>query len=56
MKNSQNSNRKIIKKCFLYLTEDRNRSIDFFPNRDEPFTLLLSDGTEKSAKVCQRAL
>lgn len=38
-----------------YLTEDRNRSIDFFPNRDEPFTLLLPDGTEMSAKVCQRA-
>lgn len=38
-----------------YLTEDRNRSVDFFPNRDEPFTLLLPDGTEMSAKVCQRA-
>ena len=38
-----------------YLTEDRNRSVDFFLNRDEPFTLLLSDGTEMSAKVCQRA-
>ena len=34
-----------------YLTEDRNRSVDFFPNRDEPFTLLLPDGTEMSAKV-----
>ena len=38
-----------------YLTEDRNRSVDFFPNRDEPFTLLLPDRTEMSAKVCQRA-
>lgn len=41
---------------FYVLSEDRNRSVDFFPNRDEPFTLLLPDGTEKSAKVCQRAL
>ena len=38
-----------------YLTEDRKRSVDFFLNRDEPFTLLLPDGTEMSAKVCQRA-
>ena len=38
-----------------YLTEDRKRSVDYFLNRDEPFTLLLPDGTEMSAKVCQRA-
>lgn len=38
-----------------YLKEDRERDLDFFPPRDTPFTLALPDGTEISAKVCQRA-
>ena len=38
-----------------YLKEDRERGQDFFPPRDTPFTLILPDGTEISAKVCQRA-
>lgn len=38
-----------------YLKEDRERSLDFFPPRDTPFTLILPDNTEISAKVCQRA-
>lgn len=38
-----------------YLVEDRERDPEFFPARDTPFTLLLPDGTEMSAKVCQRA-
>lgn len=38
-----------------YLKEDRERGLDFFPPRDTPFTLILPDGTEISAKVCQRA-
>ena len=38
-----------------YLKEDRERSLDFFPPRDTPFTLILPDNTEMDAKVCQRA-
>lgn len=38
-----------------YLKEDRERGQDFFPPRDTPFTLILPDGTEMDAKVCQRA-
>ena len=38
-----------------YLKEDRARDFDFFPPRDTPFTLILPDNTEISAKVCQRA-
>lgn len=38
-----------------YLKEDRERGQDFFPPRDTPFTLILPDNTEISAKVCQRA-
>lgn len=38
-----------------YLKEDRERDLDFFPPRDTPFTLILPDNTEISAKVCQRA-
>lgn len=38
-----------------YLKEDRERGLDFFPPRDTPFTLILPDNTEISAKVCQRA-
>ncbi len=38
-----------------YLKEDRERSIDFFPPRNIPFTLRLPDGTKISAKVCQEA-
>lgn len=33
--------------------EDRERKTDFFPPRDEPFELLLPDGTKLQAKVCQ---
>lgn len=38
-----------------YLVDDRNRFPNFFPPRDTSFTLLLPDGSEISAKVCQRA-
>lgn len=38
-----------------YLREDRERDLGFFPPRDTSFTLILPDGTELSAKVCQRA-
>ena len=38
-----------------YLKEDRERGLDFFPPRDTPFTLILPDNSEISAKVCQRA-
>lgn len=38
-----------------YPAEDRRRNPDFFPPRDTPFELLLPDGTEISAKVCQEA-
>lgn len=38
-----------------YLVHDRDRNPNFFPARDTPFTLILPDGTEMSAKVCQRA-
>ena len=34
--------------------EDRERYSGFFPNRDQPFELLLPDGTIISAKVCQQ--
>lgn len=34
--------------------EDRERYADFFPNRDQPFELILPDGTIISAKVCQQ--
>ena len=34
--------------------EDRERYAGFFPNRDQPFELLLPDGTLISAKVCQQ--
>lgn len=34
--------------------EDRERYEGFFPNRDQPFELLLPDGTLISAKVCQQ--
>lgn len=34
--------------------EDRERYVGFFPNRDQPFELLLPDGTLISAKVCQQ--
>lgn len=33
--------------------KDRERYPDFFPGRDVPFTLILPDNTEMSAKVCQ---
>lgn len=35
-------------------SEDRERYSGFFPNRDQPFELLLPDGTTISAKVCQQ--
>lgn len=38
-----------------YLAEDRERMPNFFPPRNTQFTLILPDGTEMSAKVCQRA-
>ena len=38
-----------------YLSDDRERDLQFFPPRDTPFTLVLPDGTEMDAKVCQRA-
>lgn len=38
-----------------YLSNDRERDLQFFPPRDTPFTLVLPDGTEMDAKVCQRA-
>lgn len=38
-----------------YNTADRNRSRGFFPPKDTPFTLRLSDGTVLSAKLCQNA-
>ena len=33
--------------------EDRRRYANFFPNRDQPFDLILPDGTKISAKICQ---
>lgn len=33
--------------------EDRARNIGFFPPREQPFDLLLPDGTSISAKICQ---
>lgn len=33
--------------------EDRERNIGFFPHRDQPFDLLMPDGTHISAKICQ---
>ena len=36
-----------------YPSDDRKRIIDFFPNREECFELLLPDGQVISAKVCQ---
>lgn len=38
-----------------YLADDRERDLQFFPPRDTSFTLVLPDGTEMDAKVCQRA-
>lgn len=38
-----------------YLADDRERDLDFFPSRDTSFTLVLPDGQQLSAKVCQRA-
>lgn len=38
-----------------YLREDREHSPDFFPPRDTAFNLILPDGTNISAKVCQAA-
>lgn len=38
-----------------YLREDRDHSPDFFPPRDTVFNLILPDGTNISAKVCQAA-
>lgn len=38
-----------------YPSIDRHRNPDFFPPRDTPFVLVLPDGTEISAKVCQGA-
>lgn len=38
-----------------YLADDRDRDPQFFPARDVSFTIVLPDGTEMSAKVCQRA-
>ncbi len=34
-------------------SEDRERNVGFFPPRDQPFDLLLPDGTTISAKICQ---
>lgn len=34
-------------------SEDRERNVGFFPQRDQPFDLLLPDGTHISAKICQ---
>ncbi len=36
-----------------YPAEDRSKTVGFFPPRDQNFDLLLPDGTEISAKVCQ---
>lgn len=38
-----------------YLRDDRLRNESFFPPRDTAFRLILPDGSEISAKVCQRA-
>lgn len=38
-----------------YLVKDRKRSPHFFPPRETPFTLILPNGTEMDAKVCQCA-
>ena len=38
-----------------YQAVDRERNMTFFPPRDTPFTLHLTDGSEVSAKVCQEA-
>lgn len=37
-----------------YPSEDRKRDPHFFPNKDEKFALILPDGKELSAKVCQQ--
>ncbi len=37
-----------------YPSEDRQRALEFFPPRDEVFTLRLPDGKEIQAKVCQQ--
>ena len=34
-------------------SEDRERNVGFFPQRDQPFDLLMPDGTHISAKICQ---
>lgn len=34
-------------------SEDRDRSPDFFPDRNTPFSLMLPDGKTISAKICQ---
>lgn len=34
-------------------SEDRERNVGFFPPREQPFDLLLPDGTIISAKICQ---
>ncbi len=38
-----------------YLQKDRDRDPDFFPPKDQSFTLILPDGNILSAKVCQNA-
>lgn len=38
-----------------YQTEDRERNLNFFPPRDTPFIIVLPDGSEIDAKVCQCA-
>lgn len=38
-----------------YLVKDRKRSPHFFPPRETPFILILPNGTEIDAKVCQCA-
>lgn len=38
-----------------YLAEDGERDLEFFPPRDTPFTLILPNGIEMDAKVCQCA-
>ena len=51
--NAQGRKRDINEIYIPYPAEDRNRNPEFFPPRDTIFKLILPDGKELSAKVCQ---
>ena len=53
--NANGRERDVNELYISYPAPDRKRDMNFFPPRNKPFTLVLPDGTEMSAKVCQSA-